>query len=246
MGKKIRTGVFETNSSSTHSIVVPKKVNEEHYSTYESLDANYGFGREESRLVNEWDEKLAYTYIVLRDYNEYKKDIVTDNDITNFKNNVESIYLELNDTNLRDIKPLDVFNLIDNKETSKKFGIFGSSYPYVDHEEDFENNGFIKRVLNDKEFLKRFIFNTDSYITIGGDEYRGYNIKTIGFQYDYDDEGYYCVNSKGEKRPDFPEGLDSKKDQIVRNEYNIYVDTGTFWDKLEEYKKDNDVYLKGN
>ena len=246
MGKKIRKGVFETNSSSTHSIVVPKKVKEEHYSTYESLDTNYGFGREESRLVNDWDEKLAYVYIVLKDYNEYKKDIVTDNDLTNFKNNVESIYLELNDTNLRDIKPLDVFNLIDNKETSKKFDPFGSSYPYVDHEEDFGSNGFIKRVLSDKEFLKRFIFNTDSYITIGGDEYRGYNIKTIGFQYDYDDEGYYCVNSKGEKRPDLPIGLDSKKEQIIRDEYNIYVDTGTFWDKLEEYKKDNDVYLKGN
>ena len=47
----IRQGTFETNSSSTHALVIPHKVDEERYDLYESLDSNYGFGRDESRLV---------------------------------------------------------------------------------------------------------------------------------------------------------------------------------------------------
>lgn len=245
MGKKIRKGVFETNSSSTHSIVIPKKVKEDNYSTYDSLDHNYGFGREESRLVNNWDEKLAYTYIVLRDYNKYKKEVVSDEDLEKFKKWVNNTYSKLcGERGYIDYKPKDVFEFIDME--GKNRIDYSYVYPYVDHEEDFQENGFIKRVLEDRKFLKRFLFNMDSYITIGGDEYRGYNIKTIGFQYDYDDEDYYCVNSKGEKRPEIPERIDSKKEQKIREEYNIYIDTGEFWDKLEEYRKNNDVYLKGN
>ena len=56
----IRQGTFETNSSSTHALVIPHKVDEERYDLYESLDSTYGFGRDESRLVDDWDEKLAY------------------------------------------------------------------------------------------------------------------------------------------------------------------------------------------
>ena len=56
------------------------------------------------------------------------------------------------------------------------------------------------------------MFNRDSYITVGGDEYRGYNIKTIGFEYDYDKD---------------------------------YEHT-EFWNKIEEYEKDKDVFFKGN
>ena len=58
----------------------------------------------------------------------------------------------------------------------------------------------------------KLLFNRDSYITIGGDEYRGYNIKTIGFEYDYG--GMFEDNE--------------------------------FEEKLREYEKDNDVFLKGN
>ena len=72
-----------------------------------------------------------------------------------------------------------------------------------------KSKDILDRLINDKEFVKRFIFNIDSYITVGGDEYRGYNIKTIGFEYDYENEE-------------------------------------DFINKLKEYEKNNDVYLKGN
>ena len=95
---------------------------------------------------------------------------------------------------------------------------------YIDHSCSLNNRDILDRLINDKEFVKRFIFNRESYITICGDEYRGYNIKTIGFQYDYDNN---YINTGTEERPN-------------------YEDVGEFWDKLKEYEKDNDVYLKGN
>ncbi|MGN0967032.1 MAG: hypothetical protein ACI4OP_05585, partial [Candidatus Coprovivens sp.] len=130
-----------------------------------------------------------------------------------------------------DPKPNDIFKYIDNDGEGKLGNIefvyihsWERPYPYVDHCEDFDANGFLGRILNDDEYLKKFIFNNGSYITVGGDEYRGYNIKTIGFQYDYDNN---YINTGTEEHPH-------------------YEDVGEFWDKLKEYEKNNDVYLKGN
>lgn len=246
--KTIRYGSFETNSSSTHAIVVPKNVNKDDYNLYDSLDHNYGFGREECRLCYHWDEKLAYTYLVL-------KELVDDTQLKQFKNNITEIYNGL--CSFLNGRPhftlTDLFDYLDsdredgNITGDDSFYVIMDRYgKYVDHSYELKDIGFIERILNDKEFLKRFIFNRKSYITIGGDEYRGYNIKTIGFEYDYD-ECYY-VNEDGERPP--KEWYDKNgiiKDKYwdkYREEYNIMA--GGFWDKLKEYEKDNDVYLKGN
>lgn len=206
--RKIRYGIFETNSSSTHAIVVPKEVKEDDYNAYDSLDHDYGFGREECRLCDSWDEKLAYAYMLLKDNNVEELDI--------FKNQVIEVWEKLFGNKDYTPTPKDVFNYIDrdgsdgNLTGKDGFLILKERYGnYIDHACDLENKNILNRLIKDKEFVKRFIFNRDSYITIGGDEYRGYNIKTIGFEYDY------------EKEEDFI-------------------------NKLKEYKKNNDVYLKGN
>ena len=206
--RKIRYGIFETNSSSTHAIVVPKEVKEEGYNAYDSLDHDYGFGREECRLCDNWDEKLAYAYMLLKDNNVEELDT--------FKNQVIEVWEKLFGNKDYTPTPKDVFNYIDrdgsNGDLTGKDGflILKERYGnYVDHSCSLSNKDILDRLINDKEFVKRFIFNRDSYITIGGDEYRGYNIKTIGFEYDYENEE-------------------------------------DFINKLKEYEKDNDVYLKGN
>ena len=209
MKQTIRPGIFETNSSSTHAIVVPHNVNEENYSIYDSLEHDYGFGREECRLVDDWDEKLAYVYLILKDYESYNENRIhkiTLKDIEEFKQTVNDIFNDFfkkKDNCCYYVKPDEVFKFVDK-------GFYASCF--VDHVEDFDENGFLDLILNDKEFLKRFLFNRDSYITVGGDEYRGYNIKTIGFEYDYDED---------------------------------YENT-EFWNKVEEYEKDKDVFFKGN
>lgn len=185
----IRYGTFETNSSSTHAIVVPKKVNDDNYCLYDSLDHNYGFGREECRLCDNWDEKLAYAYMLLKDNCELSKDI------EEFKSMVIDIWNSLDDGKKYQPTPQDVFNYIDrngndgNLTGDDSFLILMTRYGnYIDHSNELNGTNFLNRLKTDKDFVTRFIFNQDSYITIGGDEYRGYNIKTIGFEYDYQNE----------------------------------------------------------
>ena len=223
MKQTIRPGIFETNSSSTHAIVVPHDVTEKNYSIYDSLRHDYGFGREECRLVDDWDEKLAYVYLILKDYESYNENRIhkiTLKDIEEFKQTVNDIFNDFfkkEDNCCYYVKPDEVFKFVDKDGNDKgsplhTYSIGFNAGCFVDHVEDFDENGFLDLVLNDKEFLKRFLFNRDSYITVGGDEYRGYNIKTIGFEYDYDED---------------------------------YENT-EFWNKIEEYEKDKDVFFKGN
>lgn len=244
--RKIRYGIFETNSSSTHAIVVPKEVKEDGYNAYDSLDHDYGFGREECRLCDNWDEKLAYAYMLLKDNNVAELDT--------FKNQVIEVWEKLFGNKDYTPTPKDVFNYIDrdgsdgNLTGKDGFLILKERYGnYVDHAEGLDGTDFIERLKTDDEFVKRFIFNKDSYITIGGDEYRGYNIKTIGFEYDYK-EGDHRMNEKGELPPKEWLTDDGRiKDEYWDKYWDEYtLETGEFWDKLREYEKDNDVYLKGN
>lgn len=225
--KLIRHNTFETNSSSTHALVVPHKVDEENWNLSDSLDHEYEFGRQESRLVTDWDEKLAYVYMVVKDFSEWNHNQEFDTniiDLKKFKKRINDAYKKvLKMVKYKpydgDPKPDDIFRYIDSdgKEPLGDIHIMSLSgwvpTPYVDHVEDFASNGFLEKILNDDEFLIKLIFNRDSYITIGGDEYRGYNIKTIGFEYDYGD---------------------------------MFDENNKFWKKLEEYEKENDVFLKGN
>lgn len=197
--RKIRYGIFETNSSSTHAIVVPKEVKEDGYNAYDSLDHDYGFGREECRLCDNWDEKLAYAYMLLKDNNVEELDT--------FKNQVIEVWEKLFGNKDYTPTPKDVFNYIDrdgsdgNLTGKDGFLTLKERYGnYVDHAEGLDGTDFIERLKTDDEFIKRFIFNKNSYITIGGDEYRGYNIKTIGFEYDYDSKGHY-INENLEEPP---------------------------------------------
>ena len=329
---KVRNGVFETNSSSTHAVVIPHEVSADGYSKF-TLTHDYCFGREESRMVTEWNEKLAYTYYVLLDFkNRYQKFLkiknevdygcsypVTDDDINNFKQKIIEIYNELpGDEYMKKDEVLTVFDVVEvamdsssmfggevvlpkedgslivacpvNEKASlkiradgeiviryfedrdlitrlatvsdvyfrdptemdeKKFRVlqryFECPEVYVDHTESFHENGFVDKIIHaDKKYLKKFIFNHDAYITIGGDEYRGYNIKGIGFEYDYNDHHY--VNEKGEEPP---KEWFTKDGRIKKKYWNKYDDEynkdgGTFWNKLREYEEDNDVFLKGN
>ena len=259
----IRRNTFETNSSSTHALVIPHKVDNENYELGDSLDHNYSYGREESRLVDCWDEKLAYIYITIKELNDYKWNEdqieISSEMIEKFKENVNKAYNEVYDIVKYkpyegDPKPNDIFNYIDKdgKDDLVKDHITimndGWWSPYVDHVGQFANEDvFLNKLFNDYEFIKRFIFNKESYITIGGDEYRGYNIKTIGFEYDYE-RGDHRMNEKGELPP--KEWLDERdciKEEYWDRYWNEYtLETGEFWDKLREYEKENDVFLKGN
>lgn len=292
-----RKKIFETNSSSTHSLVIPKKVENKKYSLDDSLEHDYYFGRQESRLVDTWDEKLAYVYMLLKtnyewshsnntwkpsistskkELNEFKKkvweiwkevvhlvisndtkyDIETEKHIPLTQEEIEEEkkeYLDTKSNNYRKPNPKDIFKYIDREGKDGNLTGDDSCYIimerygcYVDHANDIDIK-FIERIKNDNEFLKRLLFNKQSYITVGGDEFRGYNIKTIGFEYDYE-SSCLDMNEKGEFPPqEWLTEYGTIKDEYwdkYREEYTL--EAGEFWNKLREYEKENDVYLKGN
>lgn len=322
-----RKGIFETNSSSTHALVIPHKVDEDNYSLNDSLDHDYSFGRGAYRLLDSYDEKIAYAYYVLFDgYERYEyckehpEDSygygfeITKENLEEFKRKINLAYeraKKLYKYNVceNDPKPDDLFLLIEAKDEIREFknikikefdegfrkivrseykreltenekeitqeyqeqlhsgeviyletlsekeeqltrlrnilpehfSYYGSGV-YVDHAWPYLENGFIQKMLEaDVDYLLRFLFNSDSYITIGGDEYQGYNIKTIGFEYDYEE---IWVNEKGEPIPKRTEDMSPEQWSKICESYDTIK--SEFWDKLKEYEKENDVFLKGN
>lgn len=232
--KQVRKSLFETNSSSTHAVCVSRTMCDVEPRELYSWGDDYCFGRCESYLVESWSAKMAYAYIVVEDlhgWESVKERRDTSNDVDNF---IKMLYDVAKDYF---IDPKDEFEshsgftqsnfmhmLEDIKQLAKEYNA------YVDHTEDFATNGFYDRLVTDKEFIRRLVFNPDSYITVGGDEYRGYNIKTIGFEHDYDSD--YVPHEAGD---------DSWYARDPRERY-----VGDFWTKLKEYEKDFEVFLKGN
>lgn len=219
--RTVRNGIFETNSSSTHAIVIPKKMDA--IEAKQSWDNNYIFGRQESRLVDNIDEKIAYVWgILLSMYCETYWDdkepypstkyIFKEEVFEHFEKMTKDICKKFYSQENVYIEEKDIIALF---EYLKKHKQDCGTKIYVDHTESFseENKEFVDKILNNTDdFYTRYLFSEDSYITVGGDEYRGYNLKTIGFEYDYG---------------------------------RIFEDDSEFWKKVEEYKKKYDVFFKG-
>ena len=195
---QIRKGIFETNSSSTHAICVSKeKPNIEDvsiYGPYQFEERPYCFSRCESRLVDDFWDKLAYVYITV-----YTLSNESDSVISGFEKSVEHI----SEKYYTDDKyhPYNTKKLHDFLKSIEKEIIKG--HAFVDHTEGLRGE-FYERLINDQGFLERLLFNDESYITIGGDEYRGYNIKTIGFEYDY----HYPDDTFEKKLDEYRKGFD--------------------------------------
>ena len=198
--KLVREGTFETNSSSTHAIVITKENNPKKYNFEDGNDREYYFSRDNGKLVDTWNEKLAYCYAIISNHPK-----TTSYELEVFKEKVARLYKKA----YEEMKLANEKRQIKGSPPIKTIREIKKNISYVDRYRDLMESDFVDRLLEDEDFLERFLFSKDSYITLGSDDKRGYNIKTIGFEYDYED----------------------------RDE---------FWKKLEEYKKFNDVHLKGS
>lgn len=229
--RQIRYGTFETNSSSTHSIVVSKNIlkpEDANFWPSFNLDGKhpYDFGRCQLDMYDHWDDKLAYILVALCEKG-YKRKVIKE-----FEKRVIKLFY----------KVLNGERLLYEKETPEyaiKMIKKVLNNSYIDHGYAVPRE-FLDKCLTDDDFLISFLFNIDeSYVAVGGDEYGGYYIKRLGFQYDYHDGGGAWVDKNGNEVE-----VDWEKDHAT--EGLDYKDKGTFWDKLEEYKADHYVYLKGN
>lgn len=166
----VRKETFETNSSSTHTIVIAKE--DDSMSIPDEIDINledYEFGWEYDKYWGT-DEKLAYLIFGLVTETYYKEGYTGYERIMQL---LETIGQWVKTIHIRGIY-LDCYN--------------GKAYlevedGYVDHASDMDE--LLDAVLNNEELLKRYLFSTKSFIATGNDNSDGYPI--IYVDYDYDD-----------------------------------------------------------
>lgn len=163
----IRNSIFETNSSSMHSIIISKNAvsdNEDYfihkwtkYPTLELDEDELYFGRSPFAILDTFEEKLVY--LIASEINndkEFKVLLATVNEILHEHNiNVKA------KIKVPKVKEYD-YNTY--KYTGNKVSYYGD----IDHQSDSTLKGFLNKYhLTHKEFLE----NPNIIVVIDGDEY---------------------------------------------------------------------------
>lgn len=133
--KQIRRNVFETNSSSTHSIAIPKKCEAPSRISFYTGDFGWSF-----------DEVDATNYFYTAIYETSNSEIEVLEKIRKLKNILESHNIEYNFTNPRSHTWRSDY---DNKE------YLSLDDGYIDH--GYELKDFVDELLNDEDKLLRFL-----------------------------------------------------------------------------------------
>lgn len=141
MKQQIRKGLFETNSSSTHSIVIGNNGED----IYANLPEEVYFGGDcfgwEHDVYYDTQSKASYLFTSLvncgmNEYIDNIKDILA-------KWNINAVFEELN-----------------------KHGDF-DSFSYVDH--PYENEELVKSLCENEDLLMNYLFSDGSFVETGND-----------------------------------------------------------------------------
>jgi hypothetical protein len=171
MNTKIRKSVFETNSSSCHSITIERGV--DIFSAGFSFELNiynYDFGWSKERFYSAY-EKAAYLMIYIRDWVLQitgRKTVDDDQVAKLFTDILYEVIEQVTGNSYVLINGVDFKTFIHNFETMAK------SHPelldgYIDHQ-SVENNNY-HYLFKDKELLRDFLFNEKSYIQTDNDNH---------------------------------------------------------------------------
>lgn len=145
--KLVRHGVFETNSSSCHSLSVGNSGVYQSITPNEDnlivIDDSYEFGWSQEMYTNT-DERLAYAYVYAMDWSrEYKEE---------FFNTLQQVVCEHTGASA----------VLHNKGED-------SGYGYIDHQS--VEDGELDYIFKDKGLLKSFIFDRDSWVETDNDNH---------------------------------------------------------------------------
>ena len=147
---QIRKNIFETNSSSIHSLVIGNN-NE---NIYENLPTEIHFnGGEygwENEVYNDIENKANYLYTGIVKNNLVDELVPKIKDILS-KWNITPIFQETNK------------KMYNNEEYDE----FKHGYYYIDHSYDLQD--FLNTVCNNEELLMNFLFSDGSFIETGND-----------------------------------------------------------------------------
>lgn len=147
---QVRKNIFETNSSSIHSLVIGNN-NE---NIYENLPSEIHFnGGEygwENEVYNDIENKANYLYTGIVNNNLVDELVPKIKDILS-KWNITPIFQETNK------------KMYNNEEYDE----FKHGYYYIDHSYDLQD--FLNTVCNNEELLMNFLFSDGSFIETGND-----------------------------------------------------------------------------
>ena len=159
---QIRSNVFETNSSSSHSLVVLKEdkplegmIDPQYYVTDEGrmylYDYDMEFGRSPFNILTNWYHRMCYAFA------SFANDDITRDHI------IDILYKRI--AGLREIIfPKNPWYDDETDDEEQKF-----CYGYVDH----QSMGLLSNFLLEHDVsLEDFIFNDRYLVIIDGDEYR--------------------------------------------------------------------------
>lgn len=164
-----RRNVFETNSSSTHSICITKENTKVDIPDKIWIDlGNYEFGWEYDKYCTA-EEKLAYLIFGLTTETYYKD-----------KDKGYKRIMKLLKTVGKWVKSIHIEGLEFICYEGKTY--LNTTGGYVDHASDMED--LLDAVLEDEELLKRYLFSTDSFIATGNDNADGYPDIYVKYEYD--------------------------------------------------------------
>ena len=178
--KQIRTGVFETNSSSVHSICISKNTEIEPHSEIYFAFGDYGWQED---TLDSCHERAAYLWTSIIECYGWREEFIP---------KIEEIK----------IKITEMLNSEGIECDFAKYEIKTSSYDnkkyceidgYVDH--GSETTGFIQAVINDKNKLLHYLFSPESVVYTGNDN-TDWNPQTFGVADEYcNDENYHTISN---------------------------------------------------
>ena len=138
--KQIRNGIFETNSSSTHAIVLADK----NVPAGPRVDFAIGEFGWEKKILNTTDEKASYLYTM-------------------------ACELEGKDVYQRLYEMLVKYGVDVERSIPPKFGEYGLDNGYVDHCCDDDAHRFVNQMLSHEHALIRYLFSDQSFVITSND-----------------------------------------------------------------------------
>lgn len=171
--KKIRKGVFETNSSSTHSICIAKDAE---LTIPKSLHFDFGEFGWECDTLRSLGEKATYLYTGLIAENR--------------KEDAEKIYelLKSKGIDVTVEEPTYKNNSYTNSEGKLVEYTTCENGGYVDHSDELKR--FLNAVCDDESKLMNYLFSDLSFIITGNDN----DEEDVDINVDYAHEEYYKGN----------------------------------------------------
>lgn len=171
--RQIRTGVFETNSSSTHSIIISDDRKKKLFLP-EKISfglGNYGW---EHRVLSTPEEKASYLYTsIVCAFEKWRAE--------EYKN---QIYAMLSDAGVK----------CDFEEVVyKSYGrMLWPEHCGVDHVGEHDHLNFIEKTVENPKRLLRYLFSDESYVVTGNDNEEEYYPELLHPSYPH--EIYYKGN----------------------------------------------------